>query len=591
MQFKQIKNKVKRNKNSKEKDLLDNKIITHPESKETIEFKKVCIVNPKINIANRQLYIIEPLKTELSLFRKEKNNKEINNDKNILNSNINVKDGFKDKKKIKVKLKSHKNLPSNFEKNIKTIRYKIKKISPGKKNKNNMIFKYSSMNNLLSKSNEKFKSNSDIFDYIKKDFETPKNISYNQNLSYKNNLKKNYEERIKLLTKTNNSKDKGKKVIDRYNDLQKENSLCKDRKFHKKKFKQSLNLMAFNKINNLRINDLSNISQENTERYGNKSYLHRKKYIKNSNSFKSPTKDIIENSKLKLFKNYLRNNDDFENSLFSSKYNLIQNTYQKKLVKRHFIKIDNNYPSFHNLKLDNSTIQGKEKINNKRFGRFIFDNYNSHKNNKSSNHFLKGIANERINEKTQNNIIMSNKIISKINGETLYNNYFYNREKDETNYQTEQKINSGYDNYYTSNSFQQNPNNNINNLANIKLLTTAKIGRKLKNIITSIDCKNNENDSISKSNKKKNIILYELDKNGKINYKIREMKNSVEKIMNQKSNSKIKKGNKNIEASPKNIKEAFFTLYVKKNQGTVLRKNKHKNKFEFYNPSLNNEEE
>ena len=591
MQFKQIKNKVKRNKNSNEKDLLDNKIISQPESKETIEFKKVCIVNPKINIANRQLYIIEPLKTELSLFRKKRNIKEINNDKNILNSNINAKDGFKDKKKIKVKLKSHKNLPSNFEKNIKTITYKIKKISPDKKNKKNLIFKYSSMNNLLSKSNEKFKSNSDIFDYIKRDFETPKNITYNQNLSYKNNLKKNYEKRIKLLTKTNNSKDKGKKVIDRYNDLQKENSLCKDRKFHKKKFKPSLNLMAFNKINNMRLNDLSNISQENTERYGNKSYLHRKKYIKNSNSFKSPTKDIIENSKLKLFKNYLRNNDDFENSLFSSKYNLIQNTYQKKLVKRHFIKIDNNYPSFHNLKLDNSTIQGKEKINNKRFGRFIFDNYNSHKNNKSSNHFLKGIANERINEKTQNNIIMSNKIISKINGETLYNNYFYNREKDETNYQTEQKINSGYDNYYTSNSFQQNPNNNINNLANIKLLTTAKMGRKLKNIITSIDCKNNENDSISKSNKKKNIILYELDKNGKINYKIREMKNSVEKIMNQKSNSKIKKGNKNIEASPKNIKEAFFTLYVKKNQGTVLRKNKHKNKIEFYNQSLNNEEE
>ena len=591
MQFKQIKNKVKRNKNSNEKDLLDNKIISQPESKETIEFKKICIVNPKINIANRQLYIIEPLKTELSLFRKKRNIKEINNDKNILNSNINAKDGFKDKKKIKVKLKSHKNLPSNFEKNIKTITYKIKKISPDKKNKKNLIFKYSSMNNLLSKSNEKFKSNSDIFDYIKRDFETPKNITYNQNLSYKNNLKKNYEERIKLLTKTNNSKDKGKKVIDRYKDLQKENSLCEDRKFHKKKFKPSLNLMAFNKINNMRLNDLSNISQENTERYGNKSYLHRKKYIKNSNSFKSPTKDIIENSKLKLFKNYLRNNDDFENSLFSSKYNLIQNTYQKKLVKRHFIKIDNNYPSFHNLKLDNSTIQGKEKINNKRFGRFIFDNYNSHKNNKSSNHFLKGIANERINEKTQNNIIMSNKIISKINGETLYNNYFYNREKDETNYQTEQKINSGYDNYYTSNSFQQNPNNNINNLANIKLLTTAKMGRKLKNIITSIDCKNNENDSISKSRKKKNIILYELDKNGKINYKIREMKNSVEKIMNQKSNSKIKKGNKNIEASPKNIKEAFFTLYVKKNQGTVLRKNKHKNKFEFYNPSLNNEEE
>ena len=85
--------------------------------------------------------------------------------------------------------------------------------------------------------------------------------------------------------------------------------------------------------------------------------------------------------------------------------------------------------------------------------------------------------------------------------------------------------------------------------------------------------------------KRKNGLLYEYDKEGKINCKIREMKNSVEKIIRENSNSKFKKSNI-IEDSPKKQKKGIISLYVKKNQGTILRKNKNKNKIEFYNPCL-----
>ena len=64
------------------------------------------------------------------------------------------------------------------------------------------------------------------------------------------------------------------------------------------------------------------------------------------------------------------------------------------------------------------------------------------------------------------------------------------------------------------------------------------------------------------------------------------MKNSVEKIIRENSNSKYKNNNKIIETSPKSNNRGIISLYVKKNQGTILRKNKNKNKIEFYNPSL-----
>ena len=63
------------------------------------------------------------------------------------------------------------------------------------------------------------------------------------------------------------------------------------------------------------------------------------------------------------------------------------------------------------------------------------------------------------------------------------------------------------------------------------------------------------------------------------------MKNSVEKIV--KDNSVLKNRKKRNEFSPKNKKTGLISLYVKKNQGTVLRKYKNKSRIGFYSNNDN----
>ena len=58
--------------------------------------------------------------------------------------------------------------------------------------------------------------------------------------------------------------------------------------------------------------------------------------------------------------------------------------------------------------------------------------------------------------------------------------------------------------------------------------------------------------------------------------------------MKGKERKKKKMRNKMIEYSPRTKKPGIFSLYVKKNQGTVLRKIKGKNKIEFYSNNDNN---
>ncbi len=97
---------------------------------------------------------------------------------------------------------------------------------------------------------------------------------------------------------------------------------------------------------------------------------------------------------------------------------------------------------------------------------------------------------------------------------------------------------------------------------------------------------NNNNNETKDNNNNKKIILYEFDKNGNINYKIKQMKNSVEKIIREKSNLKLNKTSiYNYGISSNSHDKGVNSLYVKKNQGTVLRKTK--NKMNFYNPKVN----
>ena len=91
MHLKQIKQKVPKNRTN-EKDLSNNKLKKNKITKESIEFKKIYILSPTINIANKQCYIFEPLKTDLPPkksikiinFNKEYNNRISNQINNIL---------------------------------------------------------------------------------------------------------------------------------------------------------------------------------------------------------------------------------------------------------------------------------------------------------------------------------------------------------------------------------------------------------------------------------------------------------------------------------------------------------------------------
>ena len=85
--------------------------------------------------------------------------------------------------------------------------------------------------------------------------------------------------------------------------------------------------------------------------------------------------------------------------------------------------------------------------------------------------------------------------------------------------------------------------------------------KKLKNVITSIEYNHRNSNNISD----KNIILSEVDQNGKINnIKIRQMKNTIEKILKETSLDKKKI------ISPQKWNDSI--TYVKKNQGTHLKK-------------------
>ena len=91
--------------------------------------------------------------------------------------------------------------------------------------------------------------------------------------------------------------------------------------------------------------------------------------------------------------------------------------------------------------------------------------------------------------------------------------------------------------------------------------------KKLKNVVTSIQCKSKIKDN---DNDDKNIILSEFDNNGKLNVKVKKLKKSIEKVLKENPNRKIK----NIYYLGFNKTPNETLKYVKKNQGTHISKTK-----------------
>ena len=587
----QLKSLYKRKKNDKkhkfnDKDILNNKLKKYKINKESIEFNKVYILSPTINLENRKYYVFEPLNKNINYSNKIKNMKQINSNADRLINNFDNDEIILKRPKIKVKLNSMKKLNKisiSQENNNDIIKYKIKKITPINRKEKKTIFNYSCLDNRINQNN----NNSKICNSsIQNSFESPTENVFqkNKNQSYSHYYyNRSYE---KSVPSSNNIDDlkyiNCNKTIYNYRNINKDGPLNKSEYCLKNKSRQSINRMAFNNINKLKLNDANKIYVRNTENLdNNNNCLIKNKSLTNSHSFKSLNKDSIEISKLKLVKTNIRN--DNLNSLFSPNYNHIQNTYQKKLVKRNVTKIDNIKLNNKTFKIDN--LKNKELLNEKINMKNIFphNNYifNSPKNNYSSKNLsIFGLFNTKSSYENikENSIILNSQLDSRSNNKTLYNNFNYNKEKDDTKFQTDQN-NISDNNYSTINSFYYYKKNN-NNSSSQKLLSSNKIEYKLKNIVTSIDYKNVDNDDKSiKKDKNKNIILYEVDRKGQVNYKVREMKNSVEKVV--RKNSELKKRSKIIEFSPKN--NGIFSLYVKKNQGTVLRKLRDtKNRIEYY---------
>lgn len=581
MHLKQINQRPQKYKINKG-EVVDNKCKKQKTNKESNEFKKIYILSPTINISNKECFIFEPLKTDLASATQKRNFKIINNTKDNNNK-------FKDEdllklEKIKVRLNSIKQLHNKI---IDTGKKNINRIGIGDSNDKTVNFNYSCLNNIMrkSKNNNKSKNNknkSELFNTIQNSFDSSKYkaLQKNKNLSFGNYFNQICENNFLSLNRNYTNKTNNNNNMNKYNEIKKE-------KYNKYTTK---NNMRYNDIKNLKFNNVRNASPLNTGRYKNKSYITKRNNIQNSNSFKSITKETLENSK--KIKNNERNNNINEESLFSPKCNYLYNTYQRKLIKNHFIKQENNNFDNKIFKFDNSISTNRSKndndnaidINN------IYHNQNNIINTpkkyipNNNNLNILGVLNAKIKHKNKNNnnliIIKKNKIQSTIynKNKNLYNGSNYNKEKGDSKTELEENLISNY-NYSTSNSFYHNQKNNSNTASNKNLLSSIKLGHKLKNIITSIIYNNNNNNNSQMEQKNKNVLLLEYNKDGKLNCKIREMKNSVEKIIG--GNSKSKYRNKTNEASPKNQRKGIISLYIKKNQGTILRKTK--NKIELYN--------
>lgn len=99
-----------------------------------------------------------------------------------------------------------------------------------------------------------------------------------------------------------------------------------------------------------------------------------------------------------------------------------------------------------------------------------------------------------------------------------------------------------------------------------KLMLNNSGNKKLRNVVTSIELRNSRN-KIGGDLEDKNIILSEVDNDGRLNIKVRDMKTSIEKVIRENSNQKSYYYMKTPQ-KPNDIK------YVKKNQGTHIPKNK-----------------
>lgn len=586
----------------------------------TVLRKKYTLISPSSfsNNPNRKNHII---------IQPESQNNNINDQKIFNYVNTDSEDNFSfEHPKICIKLNSPKkniDISNNLssEKNNKSNKYKIRRIKPKNLHSNERI-KTNKINKKINNSNinsiqNSFDSSDNNFSFCQK-----KNQEYSNINNYCNMTQEKYltdfndsidnivkEQTISSYINTRNNINQNKNKI---------NNNIINNKINKTNFVYNNNIN--NELNNLKkIVYKKKIRKKNnySETFSHYKILSINKQ-KNKKNLISPyenndlnsnlsTNKINQNKIYKLIYNTNETPQKFELLPKNNKeYKYINSYYNKKtsIILPSYTLTE---PIVTNL--NNNNKKGKEyiKIENYNNNSFEINNNNNENNTKilglliSENKRKVLKKKEKDFPKKYNSTIRRKKVLdfssTKSSTDMLINvnkyntNYFYGNNILNNNYLIENS--NSFSNYNTVNSLNNTENNinYFNNDINIKLypyrtLTYKyfvpdyknkmfslqnellnnkinKIGKKkLKNVITSIEY---ENDDTNNEFDKKKVILSEFDKNGKLNIKFKKMNKSIEKIIKENSNPKIKK--------VYYLKPSKLT-YIKKNQGTHIKKAK-----------------
>ena len=337
---------------------------------------------------------------------------------------------------------------------------------------------------------------------------------------------------IKLELPSNNTNG-----FERINYCQKNSSILFPKLTLKEKRNKNRNLYSESK--NLSNNDYIKIENDNDNDNYKYNYNHDILLDNNTESESRTNTNTTTNKKIESYN-------------FKKKYYTIIRDKESNNFKSPKLKED---PLINSSRLTNYKDKDKEKYENS-INYFINNNWN----NNINNNYLIGYNNNSNEFETLNDTNLNpprNNIID----------YF------DKNIKVNQNQNLGIYGTYSIPNFDRShrikkfiKKDDINKK---KLMLNNSGNKKLRNVVTSIEFRNSRN-NIGREFDDKNIILSEVDNDGRLNIKVKEMKTSIEKVIRENSNQKNYYYMKTPQ-KPSDIK------YVKKNQGTHISKNKNYN--------------
>ena len=519
----------------------------------------------------------------------------------ITRNNTNINSISSDTTNNSIKYKIHKIKPYNVKsrERLKTnnkpiVHINIKKKNIGSiqnsignspKNLNNFRNKeYSNINHYYNMIQEKnlIDLNNNIENLIKE-----QNIS-NQK-SPRNNI---FESKIKNIIKSNNEKNKSYNNINNKTvELNNSNNMIYKKKIQKKKI-------------NLQYNDYSDTFSK--IKYLNLDKENEKKVINTVDKNIKLDNNILTNKNTKTYKliydncqtpHLLTNTSDEDKKFiyYNSKNNssMVLSPFQSQTSNNFNLKKEQKKKNYIKIESYNRASEFNEKNNIKTSEIINYENIKEKLKVKENEITKNKISNDR-NQKTPNFKTIKSNGDMDINSNKLNKMNYYNKNNLSTIINNQQIVANSYsisdfNTFNTLNNSERNINNrnhDLKNKLNLKTMkekfyrleyinvkennNTEQINRKinksgkkqLKNIITSIECINQD---VKKDNQK-NVILSEFGKNGKLNIRLKKMNNSIEKVI--KDNS-----------SPKKLKVIKFSklpndciTYIKKNQGISITK-------------------